>query len=142
MYGFDRISWLELLLFLTVVITLFLLFNAVMRNWLKIEKKKLFSYNHINEKHKKIDWTIRIVFLASLLLGYFINVLRDPMEWFWFFETWFLLIVFIVVSETVRAVMEWKYAVNKKDYIFTISQLIFGVTLILIVIYTNFFGLI
>ena len=64
MYGFDRISGFELLLFLTIVITLFLLFNAVMRNWLKIEKKKLFSYNHINEKHKKIDWTIRIVFLG------------------------------------------------------------------------------
>ena len=139
MYGTD---WLDLLLLLAIVMLLFLLFNAVMRKWLQVEKKKLFSYNHINEKHKKMDWTIRVVFLVVLLLGNFINVTREPMEWFWFFETWFLLIVFIVVSETVRAVMEWKYAVNKKDYIFTISQLIFGVLLILTVIQTNFWGLI
>ena len=139
MYGTD---WLTLLLLLAIVMLLFLLFNAVMRKWLQVEKKKLFSYNHINEKHKKMDWTIRVVFLVVLLLGNFINVTREPMEWFWFFETWFLLIVFIVVSETVRAVMEWKYAVNKKDYIFTISQLIFGVLLILTVIQTNFWGLI
>ncbi|MEK5207874.1 DUF4181 domain-containing protein [Psychrobacillus sp. FSL H8-0510] len=139
MYGTD---WLTLLLLLAIVMLLFLLFNAVMRKWLQVEKKKLFSYNHINEKHKKMDWTIRVVFLVVLLLGNFINVTTEPMEWFWFFETWFLLIVFIVVSETVRAVMEWKYAVNKKDYIFTISQLIFGVLLILTVIQTNFWGLI
>ncbi len=139
MYGTD---WLALLLLLAIVMLLFLLFNAVMRKWLQVEKKKLFSYNHINEKHKKMDWTIRVVFLVVLLLGNFINVTTEPMEWFWFFETWFLLIVFIVVSETVRAVMEWKYAVNKKDYIFTISQLIFGVLLILTVTQTNFGGLI
>lgn len=139
MYGTD---WLDLLLLLAIVMLLFLLFNAVMRKWLQVEKKKLFSYNHINEKHKKMDWTIRVVFLVVLLLGNFINFTTEPMEWFWFFETWFLLIVFIVVSETVRAVMEWKYAVNKKDYIFTISQLIFGVLLILTVIQTNFWGLI
>lgn len=139
MYGTD---WLALLLLLAIVMLLFLLFNAVMRKWLQVEKKKLFSYNHVNEKHKKMDWTIRVVFLVVLLLGNFINVTREPMEWFWFFETWFLLIVFIVVSETVRAVMEWKYAVNKKDYIFTICQLIFGVLLILTVIQTNFWGLI
>ncbi|SFQ45417.1 protein of unknown function [Psychrobacillus psychrotolerans] len=139
MYATD---WLALLFLLAIVMLLFLLFNAVMRKWLQVEKKKLFSYNHINEKHKKMDWTIRVVFLVVLLLGNFINITREPMEWFWFFETWFLLIVFIVVSETVRAVMEWKYAVNKKDYIFTISQLIFGVLLILTVIQTNFWGLI
>lgn len=139
MYATD---WLALLFLLAIVMLLFLLFNAVMRKWLQVEKKKLFSYNHINEKHKKMDWTIRVVFLVVLLLGNFINVTTEPMEWFWFFETWFLLIVFIVVSETVRAVMEWKYAVNKKDYIFTISQLIFGVLLILTVIQTNFWGLI
>lgn len=113
MYGTD---WLALLLLLAIVMLLFLLFNAVMRKWLQVEKKKLFSYNHINEKHKKMDWTIRVVFLVVLLLGNFINVTREPME--------------------------WKYAVNKKDYIFTISQLIFGVLLILTVIQKNFWGLI
>ncbi|MEK3980886.1 DUF4181 domain-containing protein [Psychrobacillus sp. FSL K6-2836] len=142
MYGFERMFWLELILLITIVVLLLFLFNVVMRKWLKVEKKKIFSYNHINEKHKKIDWTIRITFLVCIMLGYFINVTREPTEWFWFLETWFLLIIFIVVSESVRAVMEWKHAVNRKDYIFTISQLVFGVILLLTVIQTNFFGLI
>lgn len=140
MYGIERMFWFKLILLLTIVISLLYLFNVVMRKWLKVEKKKTFSYNHINERHKKIDWTIRIIFLVSMILGYFINAAREPMEWFWFLETWFLLIIFIVLSESVRAVMEWKYAVNKKDYIFTISQLVFSVILLITVIQTNFFG--
>ncbi|MCZ8533198.1 DUF4181 domain-containing protein [Psychrobacillus psychrodurans] len=141
MYGFDRMFWLDLLILLVIVISLLTLFNTVMRKWLKVEKKDFFSYNHMNAKHKKIDWTIRILFLVSMFLGLFINVRRDPLEGFWFLETWFLMIIFIVVSETVRAMMEWKHAVNKKDYIFTISQLVFGVVLLLSVFKTNFFGL-
>lgn len=76
-----------------------------------------------------------------MILGLFINTMRDALEGFWFLETWFLMIIFIVVSETVRAMMEWKLAVNKKDYIFTISQLVFGVILLLTVVKTNFLGL-
>lgn len=97
-----------------------------MRKWLKVEKKKrkFFSYNHVNERHKKIDWTIRITFTVILLLEYFYNVTGGPAEKVWYFEIWFLMGMFIIVSEAVRAIMEWKYLENKKVSILTITQLV------------------
>mgnify|MGYP002655748804 CR=1 FL=1 len=101
-----------------------------MRKWLKVEKRKPFSYNHVNSKHKKIDWGIRITFLSIFIIGFFINISREPDKWFWFLEPWFLLTCFIFVLEVARAAMEWKYAENPKAYIVTISQVIFYLLLL------------
>ncbi len=112
-----------------------------MRKWLNVEKKKWFSYNHLNEKHKKLDWMIRITFLLLLLISFFYNVTQDPFDRIWYLETHILLFVFIIASETVRAVMEKRYADNRNDYKFTISQLAFIALSILLFYTTNFFGL-
>ncbi|WP_422785204.1 hypothetical protein [Sporosarcina globispora] len=29
-----------------------------------------------------MDWTIRVGFLVILLIGYALNITRDPLEWF------------------------------------------------------------
>ena len=42
-------NWLKLLIFLTIVFVLLYLFHVLMRRWLKVEEKKLFSYNHVND---------------------------------------------------------------------------------------------
>lgn len=102
-------------------------------------EKEIFSYNHINDKHKKVDWTIRIGFLVAILGGGTFNMTRDPMEWLWFLEPWFLLFVFIGVSESARALMEWKYAENRRAYMVTIIHLVFVLVLLLTVINTDFF---
>ncbi len=141
MYGIEPMFWMKLFLLISIFLLFSFIFNTVISKWLKVEKKKFFSYDHVNEKHKKIDWTIRMAMLVSLSLGYFINITRDPMEWFWFLETWFLVIIFIVVSETARAVMEWKYAENPKAHMLTISQLVFVVILLFTTFKTDFFGL-
>ncbi|WP_404451812.1 DUF4181 domain-containing protein [Virgibacillus necropolis] len=142
-YGLEPIFWLKLVLILAIILVLLVSFNEVMSKWLKVEKKKLFSffsYNHVNEKHKKVDWTIRITFIVIIILGYFINSMSNPMESNWFFEPWFLLFILIVVSETARAIMEWKYAANRNAYILTISQLVFIIILLTSMFTTNFFG--
>jgi hypothetical protein len=51
--------------------------------------------------------------------------MRDPLDWNWFLQPWFIIFIFIVVSETTRAVMERKYAENPNGYKLTISQIIF-----------------
>ncbi|TLS36279.1 DUF4181 domain-containing protein [Pseudalkalibacillus caeni] len=112
-----------------------------MRKWLKVDKKKLFSYNHVNEKHKKVDWTIRITFLIVLLFGFFLALINISNGRAWIWEPSFVLFIYIIVSETARAIMEWKYATNRKAYILTVSQLGFTVIIILSVFFTNFFGL-
>lgn len=130
--------------FLTLGIysSLLFIFNTLMRRYLKLEKRKLFSYAHINEKHKKIDWIIRIIFLIAVIISYFsITRNSDFFGGLWYFIPWFLLVAHIVLSEVIRAFMEWKYAENPKAFIFTITQLIFTFVLLLIMVYTNFFGL-
>ncbi|NPV44825.1 MAG: DUF4181 domain-containing protein [Firmicutes bacterium] len=91
----------------------------------RTEKGKFFSYNHVNEKHKKIDWMIRNSFIVILLLVYFYIVTRDPTEKIWNFSIGFLVFIYLIISEAVRAFMEYKYSENKKSYILTIINLIF-----------------
>ncbi|URT71664.1 DUF4181 domain-containing protein [Cytobacillus firmus] len=86
-----------------------------------------------------MDWTIRIGFLVAILGGGAFNMTRDPMEWLWFLEPWFLLFIFIGVSESARALMEWKYAENRRAYMVTIIHLVFVLVLLLTVINTDFF---
>ncbi|WP_318153124.1 DUF4181 domain-containing protein [Metabacillus arenae] len=132
--------WLKLFLVLAIYVLLLFLFDKVMRKLLKVEKKKFFSYNYLNDKHKKIDWTIRLIFIVLLFIGNFINVTRDPLESIWFLETHVLLFVFIIASETTRAIMEKRFAENKNDYIFTTLQLVFMSISFLSLFTTNFFG--
>ena len=112
-----------------------------MSRWLKVEKNKFFSHNHVNDKHQKIDWTIRIIFVAFIVLGSFINVTRDYSERIWFLEPWYLLFGLTILSGAIQASMEWKYADNKNAYIFTLSQLVFGMILVISILTTNFFGM-
>ncbi|MBU8730226.1 MULTISPECIES: DUF4181 domain-containing protein [Cytobacillus] len=139
MYAVDPLAGPKLILLIAIVVALMYFFELGLRKWLKVEKKKFFSYNHINDKHKKVDWTIRIGFFVTLLAGYVINMKRYPMEFIWYLEPAVLLIVFIVLSETARAFMEWKYAENRKAYLVTIIHLAFVLFLLFIVIKTDFF---
>lgn len=87
---------------------------------LKIEKEKkpFFSYNYINELHKKIDWVIRITSAIVLIVtntlviieGYSINLLLITC------------ISFLVLDYTVRAFFECKYSENPKQSILTVSE--------------------
>ncbi|MEK5069172.1 DUF4181 domain-containing protein [Sporosarcina sp. FSL K6-1508] len=141
LYGVDSSFWLNFFLFLLLIGLLMFLFNAIVRKILKVKKKKAFSYNHLNEQHKKIDWTIRIVFVVAIIVGGIINASRLPLIPILFLEPYFLLFIVIFLTEIVTAFMEWKYAENRNAYIFTVLQLIFMAILLLSIYITDFFGL-
>lgn len=125
----------NIILFLVVFSISIFVLNAFMRRYLKIEKKKTFSYNHVNEKHKKIDLIIRFGGLVFVIITYFYVSSNPDLEGtIGAYVPFILLITSIIILELVRAFMEWKYAENKKAYILTISQLI----LILIFLVTFF----
>ena len=105
MYGIDQYFWLKLIFMIVILLLLFIIFELVMRQWLKVEKKR-FSHNHVNDKHSKIDWSIRIIFIAFIILGSIINANRDYTERIWFLEPWYLLFGLIILSEAVRALMD------------------------------------
>lgn len=133
--------WLKFILIISMLGLALYFSNKALRKWLQVEKKSMFSYHHVNETHRKIDWTIRISFMLLLIISVFINVERIPLEPLWYFQTHIIMFVFIIVLETARAIMEKRYAENKNDYLFTLSQLgiivVFSLTLFL----TNFFWL-
>lgn len=122
MYAIGPIPWINIFLVIGIYLLIILCFNFIMRKYLKVDKRKTFSYNHVNEKHKRIDWTIRIIFMITLMILTFIGVYKYNNEGLWKLMPSILFVIFLMVSEAVRAFMEWKYATNPKAYIFTISQ--------------------
>ncbi|MDW7669850.1 MAG: DUF4181 domain-containing protein [Bacillota bacterium] len=136
----DPIIWIKLFLFIGILLLLSSIFSSLMRKFLKVEKKKVFSNKPLNEKHKKIDRIIRTSFIIILLITQIFIIARVIKEPAWYLKSPFLIITFSVASGIVRAFMEWKYAENRKEYIFTISQLIFILIMLLILLSTNFFN--
>jgi len=131
----------SLILILSIFGLVLFIMNKFLRKWLNVEKKEFFSNHFVNEKHKKMDWTIRITFIVVMLVGFFFNVSEDPSKHIWFLQPYILLFGLIFVTELVRIVMEKRYAANKNDYIFTSVQLVV-ISLFLIALFsTDFFGL-
>ncbi|KAB8130297.1 DUF4181 domain-containing protein [Gracilibacillus oryzae] len=139
MYGLDL---MKLLFLLAIILILWFSFTLIIRRWLNVERPKWSSYNHVNGKHKRIDWIIRIAAIFMLIAGYIINMSRDPANWYWFLQPWFILIIFIFAIQIVRAVMEQKYAQNPNAYKVTIGEIIFIFLLFFTLFQTDFFGLV
>ncbi|QPQ31048.1 DUF4181 domain-containing protein [Lysinibacillus sp. JNUCC 51] len=134
-----NIQFGTLILFLIVLVLVINIFEFVIRKLLGAERKKWFSYNHINERHKKLDWSLRIIFICLFISSYY--MIDNDTFGIPFFKTWFILIVFLITSEMLRAFMEWKYAENKRDFVATIAETMFMISIVFLVITTGFFGL-
>ncbi|MGE7999763.1 DUF4181 domain-containing protein [Lysinibacillus sp. NPDC093190] len=130
-----------LILFLIGLLLVISTFGFVIRKLLGVERKKWFSYNHLNERHKKLDWTVRIIFTSLFLISSYYTIYNDSVGTPWYFGTWFIIIVFLITSEMLRAFMEWRYAENKRDFVATIAEMMFMISIVLLTIKTDFFGL-
>ncbi|GAB0168105.1 DUF4181 domain-containing protein [Lysinibacillus sp. CTST325] len=137
----SNIEFETLILFLIALVLVISIFGFVIRKLLGVERKKWFSYNHLNDRHKKIDWSVRIIFTILFLISSYYMIDNDTVGIPWYFETWFILIVFLIMSEMLRALMEWKYAENKRDFVATIAEMMFMISIVFLTITTDFFGL-
>lgn len=137
MYVSDATFGVKFLALMASIIILFSLFEIFMRKWLHVEKKNLFSYNHVNGLHKKIDWTIRISFTVLMIIFIFV-INSTPYGSPLIFS--YLVFILFFANEGVRAYMEWKYLKHKNDYILTICRLILWIIVLGVVILgiTNF----
>lgn len=140
MYITNPMFWIKLFFTIGMFLLLLFIFNYLIRKFLKIEKGKVFSYNHVNKNHKKVDWIIRISFVIIILTSQFLIMTKGGRYNIWYLQIWFIMIAFVIISQITRAFMEWKYSEESKRYLFTISQLIFVLILLFILIYTNFFN--
>lgn len=108
---------------------------------LKVEKKHIFSNNYVNELHKKLDWILRIAFIIVFIVFNmgkieYPQLANNP----WYFLG--VLSIIFVLGQLVRVFMEWKYATNRRDYLYTLSEMLFMVIIIFTFAQTNFLGLI
>ena len=122
---------LNFLLIVVVTFALIIAVKMILRRALNIEKVKkgFFSYNHINNLHKKIDWFIRITSAIVLIVCLYLITFQN-------FSINIFLIALTITSGTdyaVRAFFEWRHTENPKQSILTVSEM-FIVILVLFVI--------
>ncbi|AQS53595.1 hypothetical protein BW727_101228 [Jeotgalibaca dankookensis] len=130
----------HLLILIVGMLLLSFIFNSIMSKFLKVEKRKILSYDYVNKTHMKIDWVLRIV-LVIILIIYLFYTFNDPYkdDFFWRTLPLKVSLLSIAIPELTRAFMEWKYAENRKAYVLTISQLIFDLILIGIILIIFYF---
>ena len=125
--------------FVLIVIIIFALVSIaklLLRKLLKIEKVKrdFFSYNYINELHRKIDNGLRIFSVITLILLFYVQL-------FYLEDIIYLvligLIVFMVLDYIVRAFFEWKYTQYPKQSILTLTEMFLILIAMIIVIELN-----
>ncbi|MCA0970850.1 DUF4181 domain-containing protein [Halobacillus litoralis] len=139
-YGLDAVFLLRLMVLLAGVLVLWFSFAILMSRWLNVKRPKFFSYYYVNEKHKKVEWMIRLAAIVSILSGFAVTMTRNPLELYWFFQPWTISFVYILVSYIGRAVMEWKYAQNTNAYKVTVSEILFILILSFSLFQTDFVG--
>ena len=109
-----------------------------MSKLLKVEKRSWFSYEYTNDRHKKVDRIIRTVAIILIFITFIYRITGNPEEKVWFFDIWVVFIVSFIIREIVSAIMEMKYAENRKRPLLTISNLGFGLMLFCTVFLTDF----
>lgn len=112
--------WIIFILVLLIVFVLISVVKLILRKVFNIEKEKkeFFSYNHINELHRKIDWVMRIAVAIATISATFYMLNED-------FSINLLLFIYffnVVFDYGVSAFFQWKYLDGSKRYILTISE--------------------
>lgn len=130
---------------LKVGISIFILFSLIsgvnffLRKVFRIEKEKksVFSYNHINDLHRKVDWSVRIGSMIVSLVILYLVIFKE------FSVTLYLilLVLLILADFLVRAIFEWKYSQNPKQAILTISEMTLIIIALIVVFQFDIFNL-
>jgi hypothetical protein len=129
--GEDFVFWVKFSLVTIIVFVLISIVKFLLRKIFKIEKvkKDFFSYNHINELHRKVDKWIRTITLITLTILGVLAIYNEHLTHFYLIGVVFLL----AMDYAVRAFFEFKYSEYPKQAILTLSEMVLMLTSILIV---------
>ncbi|MEC0093824.1 DUF4181 domain-containing protein [Paenibacillus macquariensis] len=131
--------WIKFCLIATIVFVLISIVKLLLRNLLKIEKvkKEFFSFNHINELHRKIDRGLRTFSAITLVILSFVML-------FYYEDLIYLILItviaFMILNYMVRAFFEWKYTQYPKQSILTLTEMCLILIAIIIVIEFKLLG--
>ncbi|TWT13213.1 DUF4181 domain-containing protein [Planomicrobium sp. CPCC 101079] len=112
----DDLLW-RIIAYLTMVGIIVFLVNSLLRKLLNVKRKQVFSYNYVNDFHKKGDRLIRVLSVLAIFLLLIFNM--DPI----FLSLIMVSLVSGILQDGLRAVLEKRYAENQNDYLFTLAQL-------------------
>ncbi|WP_349773687.1 DUF4181 domain-containing protein [Sutcliffiella horikoshii] len=131
--------WLYFAFIVVIVLTIMYVVRFLLRRAFSIDKSKkdFFSYNHINDLHRKVDWGIRLIILVVNLVLFFM-IIEDIVP---IYFVVIALLVLIIVDRLVHAFFEWKYSDNPKDAILTLSDMIIMVIAVVLVSSMNLLNL-
>lgn len=127
--------WIRFGLIVIIVFVLISIVKFLLRNLLKIEKVKrdFFSFNYINESHRKFDIGLRTFSAITLLIITCVLLFYYPDLIYLFL---FAVVAFMVLDYLVRAFFEWKYTQYPKQAILTLTEM--GLILLAIIIVVEF----
>lgn len=118
---------LKLILLFIMVIFIISAMQFAVRKIFNIEKKKSgFSYDFVNETHKKVDLSLRFAGLISLIA--FNMYSYENGYTFTYFTVGLLL--FLIILDLENAYFHWKFAHESKQYILILSG-----TVMIIILY-------
>ena len=134
--------WIKYGLIVALVFGCISVVKLILRKLFKIKKvkKELFSYNHINKLHRKVDMGLKLFTTVTLML--LLSVM-----WFYFEEFFeefnypflFAVIIFAVLDYLVRAFFEWRYSQYPKQSILTLTEMFLILIAIIIVFQLKLF---
>ncbi|MDW0111264.1 DUF4181 domain-containing protein [Sporosarcina aquimarina] len=127
-------------LIIAIVLVVFYIIEKITRKWLKVSSKVAFVVKSVNDKHRKIDWTLRAIFMFGI---FFLAIMitsekYQPHLWLYIFFSY--LLITNVILELVRAFMQKRYSEEKNEYIVTLIQLVLFICLAMVTLTTKFFG--
>ncbi|PIC99626.1 hypothetical protein CSV68_07750 [Sporosarcina sp. P29] len=131
--------WLRFGVIIVCMFAVNSLLKAILRKLLKIEKvkKEFFSYNHINELHRKIDKGLRIFSTISLITLYTVLLFYYEDLIYLFF---FAVLAFAILEFMITAFFEWKYTLYPKQSILTLTEMLVIIAAVIIVVQFNLLG--
>ncbi|MBW3111652.1 DUF4181 domain-containing protein [Bacillus sp. MCCB 382] len=123
--------WVKFISIANMIFVLITTVKYVLRKFLKLKKIKRnpFSYNHINETHRKVDKWVRVfTALTVMTLAVLMINNRD-------FTNVYLLgvVVLFAVDYSVRAFFELRYSEYPKQAILTIAEMVLMLTAVITV---------
>ena len=91
-------------------------FRTVLRRKLNMEKRGFFGYKHVNSLHVKLEIGLIIIYVISSCY-YMFKFENAKMA--------YVMFTYLGISWTLRAWMEWKYDRKSKEYILSITGMVF-----------------
>ncbi len=92
-------------------------------------KRSFFSYNHINELHRKVDRWVRSITTITLIILVVLVINDEDLIYLYSIGV----VSLFALDYAVRVFFELKYSENPKQSILTVAEMILVLTAILIV---------